>query len=203
MSLRGRFSGATDPSGFTCPHYSPPPGSKRCRHFLSNGACDRPDELMCTEWLKANSEPLPSLPSSGRGNTDPKAAVRRDPGVRVDRDLFGNPLPPRPEVKPTSASEPRQELSQSVEPAPSEPGVSAESLLTRNLSDEEIASFKSLGAEVCVNSPDIGEIWLVPEYTGEDRNEISIEHAATLSVLCAVFPEARIKEYKKESNKIK
>ncbi|HEV2743514.1 MAG TPA: hypothetical protein VGV91_10185, partial [Rubrobacter sp.] len=38
----------------TCPHYDPLPGARRCRHYVPNGACERPDELMCVEWLKAN-----------------------------------------------------------------------------------------------------------------------------------------------------
>jgi hypothetical protein len=37
-----------------CPHYEPLPGTSRCRSYYPNGACARPDELMCVEWLRAN-----------------------------------------------------------------------------------------------------------------------------------------------------
>jgi hypothetical protein len=38
----------------TCPHYESIDGARRCRWYISNGACSRPDEFMCVEWLKAN-----------------------------------------------------------------------------------------------------------------------------------------------------
>ena len=37
-----------------CPHFEPLPGTARCRSYYANGACARPDELMCVEWLRAN-----------------------------------------------------------------------------------------------------------------------------------------------------
>jgi len=164
-------------SSFTCSHYSPKPGSKRCRHYLQNGACDRPDELMCVEWLKAN-------PST------PEPPVKEKTKDDVDRDLFGNPLPPRP--KPVERSQP-----EIAKPDPSEPLPTVEAPLVRNLNDEEIASFKALGVEVCIKSEDVGEIWMVPEYTGQDRKEISVEHAATLSAVCAAFPGAKVASFEK------
>jgi hypothetical protein len=165
------------PSSFSCSYYSPKPGSKRCRHYLQNGACDRPDELMCVEWMKANNQSKPEQPSKEKTNDD------------VDRDLFGNPLPPRP--KPVEKSQP-----EIAKPDPSEP-LPIEAPLVRNLNDEEIASFKALGVEVCIKSDDVGEIWMVPEYTGQDRKEISVEHAATLSAVCAAFPGAKVASFEK------
>lgn len=38
----------------TCPDFEPLPNGKRCRHYLANGACSRPDHFMCEEWLKVN-----------------------------------------------------------------------------------------------------------------------------------------------------
>ncbi len=37
-----------------CPHFEPLPGTARCRSYYPNGACARPDELMCVEWMRAN-----------------------------------------------------------------------------------------------------------------------------------------------------
>lgn len=69
--------------------------------------------------------------------------------------------------------------------------------LVRHLDDAEIASLKSLGATVCIESDTIGALWIVPEYTGADRRELSIEHAATLAAICAVFPGARLVAFEK------
>jgi len=38
----------------TCPTYEPLAGGRRCRSYLSNGACAREDTFMCVEWLRAN-----------------------------------------------------------------------------------------------------------------------------------------------------
>jgi len=35
-------------------------------------------------------------------------------------------------------------------------------------------------------------VWLVAEYTGRDRREITPEHAATLRLIVDVFPGARV-----------
>ena len=186
MSLKGRLTGEAPPaakSSFSCEHYDPRPGTKRCRHYLSNGACDRPDELMCVEWLKANDQgnqaELPEKPS-------PEQARKDD----VERDLFGNPLPPRK----VDAS---KEKVPATEPVVEAPPPRAEPPLVHNVSDEEIASFKDLGVEVCITSEEIGEVWLVPEYTGQDRKELSVEHSATLTAICAAFPGAKVVSFDK------
>lgn len=150
----------------TCPKYEAIPGTKRCRHYQPNGACGLPDEVMCVEWLKANGQPTPPA------RAEPEPA----------RDLFGRPvvekpvapLPPKPTAKPTPASR--------VEHAP----------IVRTLSDADIASFKALGAEVRLATNDLGEVWLVPEYTGVDRQELSIDHAALLAAICSALPGAHV-----------
>ena len=180
MAIKDRALPAPqDKSTFSCQHYSPKPGSKRCIHYLANGACDRADEFMCVEWLKANPQSQPKPPTKETKNND------------VDRDLFGNPLPPRP--KPVEKSLPKIENPPEPEPPPI-----VDAPLVRNLNDEEIASFKALGVEVCIKSEDAGEIWLVPEYTGQERKEISVEHAATLSAVCAAFPGAKVASFEKK-----
>lgn len=142
------------PSTFTCPHYDPVPGGRRCRQYLDGGACARPDEFMCIEWLKAN----------------------------------GHAVPP-PVVAPESA------------PAPTsaEPRASQEAPLVGRLADEHIDSFKALGAEACIGLAGGGSIWLVPEYRDPTREEISVEHAATLAALFAVFPGARLLSFQRPS----
>jgi len=69
--------------------------------------------------------------------------------------------------------------------------------VVRNITDEEIASFRELGAEVCIASPDVGDIWIVPDYTGAGRQEISAPHAATLSAICGAFPGAKVTAFRK------
>lgn len=70
--------------------------------------------------------------------------------------------------------------------------------MVRNLSDEDIASFKALNVEVCLATEDCGQIWLVPEYTGRaDRKEISARDAATLAAVCSAFPGARVTSFEK------
>ena len=56
---------ATDdrPAGITCEKYVRGEG-KRCRHYLANGGCALPDELMCVEWLKLNDH-RPARPREG------------------------------------------------------------------------------------------------------------------------------------------
>ena len=41
----------------TCKKYMHKPGSKRCVSYLPGGACSKSDNIMCTEWLKANGKP--------------------------------------------------------------------------------------------------------------------------------------------------
>lgn len=190
MPLKDRYGGNGNPRGsssFTCAHYLPKPGSKRCSHYLQNGACDRPDELICVEWMKRNGKASLKPPDKEKKNDD------------VDRDLFGNPVPPRP--KPAEASVTKVE--KPIHPEMKAPQPSVNAPLVRNLTDEEIASFKALGVEVCIKSEDVGEIWLVPDYTAQNRKEISVEHAATLSAMCAAFPGAKVASFEKEKKQPK
>lgn len=45
---------ADRPAGITCEKYGPGEG-KRCVSYVDNGACSRPDEFMCVEWMKRNA----------------------------------------------------------------------------------------------------------------------------------------------------
>lgn len=175
MSLKDRLKEpASSDRAFACPHYDPPAGGRRCRSYLDGGACGRPDEFMCVEWLKANGHAVPPPLA-------PTAPEPESPAA-PNRDLFGAPVPP------TERAPDKPALTQTAGPAPSSKDVP----IVRNLTDEEIASFKALRAELCLRSEDVGEIWLVPEYTRTGRKEISVEHASTLAAICAAFPGAKV-----------
>ena len=153
----------------TCPRYEPVPGTKRCRHYHANGACGLPDEFMCIEWLKANGHATP-------------APVTPVATSVVGRDLFGNPLTESPS---------------SVTPSPTAraeaPPVRREEVpIVRTLADVDIASFKALGLEVRLATEDVGDVWIVPAYTGADRHELSVDHAALIAAVASAFSGARV-----------
>ena len=150
----------TRPLQISCPKYQPVAGTKRCVHFLTNGACDLQDELMCVEWLKVNQVP-PTPPPQPRP---------------LRRNLLGELMPPEPVVREKPGV-----------PPPAKPGPVP---VVHTLSDVAIASFKALSAEVCFVTDELGEVWLVPEYTGQDRHELSIEHAALLAAVGSMMPGA-------------
>ena len=112
------------------------------------------------------------------------------------RDLFGNPLPEEPPAKkPTVAIAPLP--SPKASPVAVEPAAESDAPLVRNLTDEDIASFKALGVEVCIASEELGEVWLVPEYTGRERKEITPEHAATIARVMEAFPGSKVVSFEK------
>ncbi|MCP4680070.1 MAG: hypothetical protein GY854_32175 [Deltaproteobacteria bacterium] len=75
--------------------------------------------------------------------------------------------------------------------------------VVRNITDEEIRSFRELSAEVCIASPDVGDIWIVADYTDADRQEISAQHAATLSAICGAFPGSKVTAFHKVAPSLK
>ena len=183
MSLKARLAVVdqpAEPASFTCPDYDAPPGSKRCRSYLGNGSCAREDHFMCEEWMKANGHAVP-------------APVEAKP--EPARDLFGNPLPEEPPPKKPEkvTPPPTPKPGPTAEP----PATDRDAVLVRNLTDEDIASFKALGVEVCLASEEIGEVWIVPEYSEQERRELRIDHAATLTAVCAAFPGAKVTSFEK------
>jgi hypothetical protein len=46
-----------------------------------------------------------------------------------------------------------------------------------------------------MHSDALGEIWLVPAYTGKPRVEITPEHAMTLMHVREVFPDAQVTSF--------
>ena len=196
MSLTARYSKSPgdgtskgSSSGFSCPHYVPAPGSKRCRHYVQGGACDRPDEFMCTEWLKANgpadAEPSAKEPASPEQTPTPEPAR--------PTDLFGNPLPePKPPVKGKAGPQaPPPAAHRAADDSQDHPPL-------RGLTTEDVESFKALDVEVCVSSEALGQVWLVPEYTSKDRKEITAEHAATICRVLEAFPGSTVVAFHKK-----
>jgi hypothetical protein len=190
MSLKNRLASprpvGTKDIEFTCPHYEPIAGSKRCAHYLDGGSCARPDELMCVEWLKANEQSPPSVAQEAPSKTITPDEPRRD--------LFGNPIPEEPastkRAIPASHTQTNENASKPPAPERKLPAIC-------NLTEEDIASFKQLNAEICIESEPVGRLWIVPDYTGQDRKEMKYEHAITLAAICAAFPECRISSFEK------
>jgi len=54
------------PPGITCEKYTAGADGKRCAYYLDDGACVRPDEFMCVEWLRRNAH-LPPAPAPDAG----------------------------------------------------------------------------------------------------------------------------------------
>lgn len=178
------------PEGITCPHYDAPPGEKRCRQYLKGGACARPDEFMCVEWLKANGHAVPQAdPPATTPKPETVDAGAKRPRPKAATDLFGNPAAestPAPKVTPGRTDHRRPTADQPEERPP-----------LRGLTTEDIDSFKELGVEVCLRSEAFGEVWLVPEYTGRDRKEITPEHAATICQVLQAFPGSQVVSFEK------
>jgi len=68
---------------------------------------------------------------------------------------------------------------------------SATNHLSRELTPEDIASFKALGIEVHIRSR-AGEFVLVPDHTGQDRIEISVDDLAKISQAMRTFPGSEV-----------
>ncbi|MGE0327856.1 MAG: hypothetical protein AB7S68_36430 [Polyangiaceae bacterium] len=154
--------------------------SERCRHYLVNGGCKRVEHFMCGEWLKHNPQHAPE-----------PSAEDAPPTERMQHQLFDEPEPVPP--KPAKTSAPAR-TSAPVVLSPSNPPVDGLAGI-RCLTEKDIESFKTLGVEACFATKDFGELWLVPEYTGQDRKELSVEHAMLLVAVSGVFPEATLKSF--------
>ena len=179
------------PAGFTCPHYDPLPGGKRCRSYLDGGSCALPGELQCREWLRVNGHGAVEVePAHSAVESEPEPAPQQG-------DLFGHapPAPPRPAPVPVqvAAEQPSRPVPGTVqEPGPPpEPAPALAEDRLRGVTTEDIESFKALGVEVCFTCP-AGEVWLVPEPTGLPRRELTPEHAATIVQVLAAFPGSRV-----------
>ena len=173
----------TSQTGITCKNYVPENG-KRCKHFLQNGGCSLPQELMCIEWVKANPH---------RSNDTSVIASAKQ--AKATLDLFGNPLPPDKPAKPKPISHPPE--SEALQPTPSS-AVDVDHI--RGLTSDDIESFKALGVEIQLHSDRYGDLWLVPAYTNKPRKELTPEHVATLLRVAMVFPGVQVVSFDTLSN---
>ena len=163
------------PSGITCPRYEALPGRKHCRDYLEGGACARPDEFMCVEWLKVN----------GHGGTT------HGPNSQTPGDLFGRQTAKHQKPMRTSCTQQRPTAARPLPPPVVHEPISGREP-QRAMTTDDIDSFKALGVEVCLESDSLGEVWLVPEYTEADRREITPEHTAAIARVMAAFPGAKV-----------
>jgi hypothetical protein len=57
-----------------------------------------------------------------------------------------------------------------------------------SLTEADLARFRALGADFCLFSPDVGEVWIVSEPSGKERTEITVEQVAVLVGAVAALP---------------
>ncbi|WP_426749942.1 hypothetical protein [Myxococcus sp. Y35] len=184
------------PAGVTCETYVRGEG-KHCLHYRSGGGCTLPSVGTCTEWLKVNGRAR--APREDEEVAPPVPAPPAKPAPAAV-DLFGHPL--------TEAGSKKNAPAPASKPAPPAPSPDVKELdaahtesplsALRGLTDEDIASFKALNAEVCFRAETYGEVWLVPAYTGQARKELTPEHAATLVRVLAAFPGSRVLSFTKQ-----
>lgn len=185
MTILQRYPNQNHAPGFDCAHYQPRPGSKRCQHYLDGGACSLASEFMCVEWLKRNGHPVPERHPT-RTMTPAQPA------------LFPALVPANQGDVPTAPSTPEPASHPSVAPmVPEGEPAPVPAHLRAPITQDEIDSFKALGVELCIRSEELGEVWLVPRYSGQPRKEITPEHAATLRLLLEAFPGGRVTSFGK------
>jgi hypothetical protein len=63
-------------------------------------------------------------------------------------------------------------------------------------SPEAVDSWKRMGTTVHLTTPG-GKLAIVPEYTGQDRNELSVAHATVIEAVLRAFPGTRILEFER------
>ena len=185
MTILQRYPNQNHATGYDCAHYQPRSSSKRCQHYLDGGACSLASEFMCVEWLKRNGHPVPERHPT---RTMPPAQPALFPALvpANQDDVPTAPSTPEPASRPSVAP-----MVPEGEPAPAPAHPRAP------ITPDEINSFKALGVELCIHSEELGEVWLVPRYSGQPRKEITPEHAATLRLLLEAFPGGRVTSFGK------
>ena len=152
------------------------------RPSTSTAVQDEPPALPRPEAAPAAGTPAPA-DSSGPAS----------PAI----DLVGRPVremapPPKRATSPTTSAAPEPTRSAST------PGTAEESPRLRGLTDEDIEAFRRLNVEVCFRSEELGEIWLVPAKTGQDRRELVPEELALLCRVTEVLPGAHVVSLEKK-----
>lgn len=97
---------------------------------------------------------------------------------------------PPPQAPPRASAPARMPLKVSKVPESMSPDkvVNLEDIpaLFRTI-ERMLRELRDLNSEICLRIDSGEEVWLVPVYTDEDRNEIKFEDAAKLVVVCAAF----------------
>lgn len=162
---------------------------------------------MCTEWLRVN----PGATLQGQtGHLPPKYDTSEGERYGIgagaleglSRDLLGDVVPDKrvgtvpSRGGPQRGARPTHPARRHADPPPAaaEPEPRAEPEALRL---DAIESLAATGVEVALVAQGLPEIWLVAEYTGAERNEMSFKHAATLASVCRSFPEARITGFRR------
>jgi len=190
MSLAFQWWMPSSSVSIECADYQPTPGGRRCRHYIEGGGCQLPAHGECIEWRRRNRLAPRAAASVAVAAAGAAAAAATAP---AQASLFAVTLPPPP--APSPGSDGRRSRSARQGAANAAPPAFATFDRPIDLRPEDITSFKALGVEVCIESPTLGEVWLVPEYTGADRQEITPEHAAKLAMIVQVFPGAHATEW--------
>jgi hypothetical protein len=175
------------PSEITCPSYEALPGKRRCRDYADDGSCNRSDRRFCIEWLKLHGHRLPGFP--GFHAEDYETLLCEE-----EFDMVGNRLPGTPISRKKASGKP-QPAPAPAPPAPACAPADDPVASPTGLRSEDIESFKALGVEVELELPELGELWLVPAYTGKPRREIMPEHAAKIALLVDAFLGASVTEW--------
>src|SRR5262249_11068336 len=102
----------------------------------------------------------------------------------------GHRLPIVPPPPPSGGAAPRDPSGTAgpVPPAPEPPASSRVHITATGLTEADVARFRALGTEVCLFSPEVGEVWIVPAPTGEERTEITVDQLAVIANAVAAFP---------------
>ncbi len=180
-----------------CSFYEPLPGSKRCKRYMLNGGCTDSNIMTCVKWMKLKAQ---KQAEEKRNYQDKQQQYSNNEKSKknLPRDLFGELIPEDPKPKQKCKI---KAVKQVLEPKKAKLPELQDVPIVRNLTDEYVASFKALCVEVCIHSKHVGPIWIVPEYTDAKRLEMSIEDAATLSAIMAIFPGATVTTFKTKRHK--
>jgi hypothetical protein len=105
-----------------------------------------------------------------------------------------------PVAAPVAQARPEPQRPQVALPAPGKRAAAVDLARLRGFTTDDIDSFRRLNVEVCLSADGLGDVWLVPAYTGGDRQELTPENAATLLGVLALFPGARVVRFNKRSD---
>ncbi len=209
MSVSNRYHAAdsseesrVEGKPFNCPHYTPLDG-KHCKDYREGGNCFR-SGMKCSEWLKVNPSTLLTIsftPAQPGSETNQAEAPQEQLDSAMQENLFdgAEPVTPSQKRNPKTRLTPEQASYAKSKEKEKEKEQMDVLLPPPGMTDEHIESFKRLRAEVCIDTKYCGPVWLVPEYTGQSRKELTPEHYATLWHVTELFPGASLTSFEIQS----